>query len=138
MKTILVSALVIMSSVSYAVPCVVPGHTNKQLFNTVLDYLPDELEASAISVKWETAFKATAQVVFEDKKQRVLLIEQDCADGRMRVVGENNNPKKFVCQNIWINCSPSFKPNAEKQKYCSQEYSDWAEVNCGGMPAVVQ
>lgn len=138
MKTILMSVLLLASSFSYAGPCVVPGHTNKQLFNAVLAYLPDNSDAYAIEVKWETAFKATAQVTSKSKKQRALLIEQNCFSGEMHVVGENNNPKNFVCQGEWINCSPSFTPDPEKQKYCSQEYSDWAEANCGGKPMVAQ
>jgi hypothetical protein len=47
-----------------------------------------------------------------------------------------NNPKNFVCQKGWIDCMPG--GSIEKQKYCSNEYREWAIENCGGAPMIAQ
>jgi hypothetical protein len=40
---------------------------------------------------------------------------------------------QFVCQKDWIDCMPP-----AMSPYCSQEYSDWAEKNCGGRPMIAE
>lgn len=49
---------------------------------------------------------------------------------------EGYNPHGFVCQTGWINCNQMV--GETENKYCSDDYPDWAERNCGSAPLIAR
>jgi hypothetical protein len=71
---------------------------------------------------------------YADGRKLVFDAEQQCNSGK---VVAKLKASTFVCRQ-YVDCMPSAGPGAEEaHQYCSQEYFDWAEKNCGGKPSVL-
>jgi hypothetical protein len=115
-------------------PCVAVGHTDAQIVNSVLKKLPDFFAIDSIKVQSPNAFTTTVEVSNE-KDSMTYMVQQDCNTGALKV-SVNNNPNAFVCQKNYIDCMPKIGNDVEPNKYCSQEYANWAMKNCGGAPLI--
>lgn len=117
-------------------PCVAITALNSAFIEAALnssDLQPQDQNMVSVALD-RNGIRATVTFFYASGRKLQFDAEQQCSDGT--VVAKLKAPN-FVCKK-YVDCMPSDGLGEnDHDRYCSKEYFDWAEKNCGGKPSIV-